>query len=30
MVNRGANRWRLTFEFHDFDFVKASSKKITK
>ena len=30
MVNRGANRWRLTFEFDDFDLVKASTKKIAK
>ena len=30
MVNRGANRWQLTFEFDDFDFVKASTKRIAK
>ena len=28
MVNRGVNRWQLAFEFDDFDFVKASTKKI--
>ena len=30
MVNRWANRWQLTFEFDDFDFVKASTTKIEK
>ena len=30
MVNGGANRWRLTLEFDDFDLVKASSKEIAK
>ena len=25
MVNRGVNRWRLVFEFDDFNFVKAPS-----
>ena len=30
MVNRGPDRWLLTFEFDGFDFVKASTKKIAK
>ena len=30
MVNRGANCLQLTFEFDDFDFVEASTKKIAK
>ena len=28
MVNHGNNRWQLNFEFDDFYFVKASTKKI--
>ena len=30
MVNRGVNHWRLAFEFDDFNFVKAPTKKIGK
>ena len=28
MVNRGVNRWQLTFQFDDFNFAKASAQKI--
>ena len=30
MVNHGVNRWQLAFEFDEFNFVKASTKKIGK
>ena len=30
MVNRGVKCWQLAFEFDDFNFAKASTKKIDK
>ena len=29
-VNRGVNRWELTFEFENFNYAKVSTKKTDK